>query len=62
LGTAFDSVYTNSKIKFKQQLTKDMDTIHQKAQKMGLEKGYYLLLMAILDLPVDGKEKSEKKK
>ncbi|GAA0886654.1 hypothetical protein GCM10009120_52530 [Sphingobacterium siyangense subsp. cladoniae] len=43
-------------------MTKDMDTIHQKAQKIGLEKGYYLLLMAILDLPVDGKEKSEKKK
>jgi hypothetical protein len=39
-----------------------MDTIHQKAQKMGLEKGYYLLLMAILDLPAENKKKSKKKK
>lgn len=39
-----------------------MDTIHQKAKKMGLEKGYYLLLMAILDLPVEGQKKSDKKK
>lgn len=30
-----------------------METIDQKAQKIGLEKGYYLLLMAILDLPVE---------
>lgn len=39
-----------------------MDTINQKAQKMGLEKGYYLLLMAILDLPAESKKKSKKKK
>jgi len=39
-----------------------MDTINQKAQKMGLEKGYYLLLMAILDSPAEGKRKSKKKK
>ncbi len=38
-----------------------MDTIHQKAQKMGLEKGYYLLLMAILDLPVDGRKNRKRK-
>ncbi|KKO89774.1 hypothetical protein AAW12_19515 [Sphingobacterium sp. Ag1] len=62
MGTAFDYAYPNRKIKFKQQLTKDMDTIHQKAKKMGLEKGYYLLLMAILDLPVEGQKKSDKKK
>ena len=39
-----------------------MDTINQKAQKMGLEKGYYLLLMAILDLPAEGDKKMKKKK
>ncbi len=39
-----------------------MDTIDQKAQKMGLEKGYYLLLMAILDLPAEEEKKSRKKK
>ncbi|VTR55082.1 Uncharacterised protein [Sphingobacterium thalpophilum] len=33
-----------------------METIDQKAQKIGLEKGYYLLLMAILDLPVENDE------
>lgn len=35
-----------------------METIDQQAQKMGLERGYYLLLMAILDLP---EEKEHKK-
>ncbi|MGF7027931.1 hypothetical protein L1283_004730 [Sphingobacterium sp. HSC-15S19] len=30
-----------------------MENIDKKAEKMGLEKGYYLLLMAILDLPVE---------
>lgn len=29
-----------------------MENIDIKAKKTGLEKGYYLLLMAILDLPV----------
>jgi hypothetical protein len=37
-----------------------METIDQKAQKIGLEKGYYLLLMAILDLPAE-KEQIESK-
>jgi len=30
-----------------------MENIDKKAKKIGLEKGYYLLLMAILDLPVE---------
>jgi hypothetical protein len=30
-----------------------MENIDKKAKKMGLEKGYYLLLMAILDLPIE---------
>lgn len=30
-----------------------MENIDKKAEKMGLEKGYYLLLMAILDLPIE---------
>ncbi|SPZ85834.1 Uncharacterised protein [Sphingobacterium multivorum] len=30
-----------------------MENIEKKAKKIGLEKGYYLLLMAILDLPVE---------
>lgn len=30
-----------------------MENIDIKAKKIGLEKGYYLLLMAILDLPVE---------
>ncbi|MDF2850974.1 MAG: hypothetical protein K0S31_1659 [Sphingobacterium multivorum] len=30
-----------------------MENIENKAKKIGLEKGYYLLLMAILDLPVE---------
>lgn len=38
-----------------------MDTIDQKAQKMGLERGYYLLLMAILDQPIEAKKKQDKK-
>jgi hypothetical protein len=29
-----------------------MENINEKAKKLNLEKGYYLLLMAILDLPV----------
>lgn len=33
-----------------------MEIIDQKAKKVGLEKGYYLLLMAILDIPVKDKE------
>jgi hypothetical protein len=37
-----------------------MENIRQKAKKMGLEKGYYLLLMAILDIPVED-EKNEAK-
>ncbi len=34
-----------------------MDNIDQKAKKAGLERGYYLLLMAILDLPVGAEKK-----
>ncbi len=30
-----------------------MENIDKKAKEIGLEKGYYLLLMAILDLPVE---------
>ncbi|GAA4179593.1 hypothetical protein GCM10022218_32400 [Sphingobacterium ginsenosidimutans] len=37
-----------------------MENIDQKAKKMGLEKGYYLLLMAILDIPVNNEEDKEK--
>ncbi|VTR52401.1 Uncharacterised protein [Sphingobacterium thalpophilum] len=37
-----------------------MENIQQKAAKMGLEKGYYLLLMAILDIPIEN-ESSEAK-
>lgn len=37
------------------------NNIEQQAKKMGLEKGYYLLLMAILDIPVNN-EKEETKK
>jgi hypothetical protein len=33
-----------------------MENIDQKAKKMGLEKGYYLLLMAILDIPVNNEK------
>lgn len=33
-----------------------MEKIDQKAKKMGLEKGYYLLLMAILDIPVNNEK------
>ena len=39
-----------------------MENIDQKAKKMGLEKGYYLLLMAILDIPVDNENEESKKK
>ncbi|RKE55629.1 hypothetical protein DFQ12_0463 [Sphingobacterium detergens] len=37
-----------------------MENIDQKAKKMGLEKGYYLLLMAILDIPVNNEKDKEK--
>ena len=37
-----------------------MENIDQKAKKMGLEKGYYLLLMAILDIPVDNEKENTK--
>ncbi|KKX46997.1 hypothetical protein EDF67_103424 [Sphingobacterium sp. JUb78] len=30
-----------------------MEHIDQKAKEMGLDRGYYLLLMAILDIPVE---------
>lgn len=33
-----------------------MNNIEQQAAKLGLEKGYYLLLLAILDLPADTEE------
>lgn len=33
-----------------------MENIDQKAKKMGLEKGYYLLLMAILDILVNNEK------
>lgn len=36
-----------------------METIDQQAQKMGLERGYYLLLMAILDLPAEKENKNK---
>ncbi len=36
-----------------------MENIDQKAKKMGLEKGYYLLLMAILDIPVNNEKDKE---
>lgn len=38
-----------------------MENIDQKAKNIGLEKGYYLLLMAILDVPVDEVNKKDKK-
>ena len=31
------------------------------AEELGLEKGYYLLLMAILDIPVDNENEDSKK-
>jgi hypothetical protein len=53
LGTAF--VLTNEKkITFKNIV--HMENIDQKAEKIGLDRGYYLLLMAILDIPVDNEE------
>ncbi|MBB2953286.1 hypothetical protein FHR29_004097 [Sphingobacterium sp. JUb56] len=33
-----------------------MEHIDQKAKEMGLDRGYYLLLMAILDIPVEQEE------
>lgn len=30
-----------------------MEHIDQKAKEMGLDRGYYLLLMAILDIPIE---------
>lgn len=33
-----------------------MENIDQKAEKIGLDRGYYLLLMAILDIPFDNEE------
>ncbi|CDT34607.1 hypothetical protein BN1088_990009 [Sphingobacterium sp. PM2-P1-29] len=33
----------------------------QKSPKLGLKKGYYLLLMAILDLPIEQRIKKNKK-
>lgn len=39
----------------------DMENIDQKAKKIGLEKGYYLLLMAILDIPVEKVNNEDKK-
>jgi len=38
-----------------------MENIDQQAKKMGLEKGYYLLLMAILDIPVHTDNDAAKK-
>ncbi|MCS4224571.1 hypothetical protein M2408_000651 [Sphingobacterium sp. BIGb0165] len=37
-----------------------MENIDQKAKKIGLEKGYYLLLMAILDIPVNNEDNNAK--
>jgi len=37
----------------------NMENIDQNAKKMGLERGYYLLLMAILDIPVKNKNTKE---
>jgi hypothetical protein len=37
-----------------------MENIDQKAKKIGLEKGYYLLLMAILDIPVNNENDNTK--
>lgn len=37
-----------------------MENIDQQAKKIGLEKGYYLLLMAILDIPVINENESAK--
>ncbi|PTX09715.1 hypothetical protein C8N37_106345 [Sphingobacterium faecium] len=33
----------------------------QKSTKLGLKKGYYLLLMAILDLPIEQRIKKNRK-
>lgn len=33
-----------------------MENIDHKAAKIGLDRGYYLLLMAILDIPVDNEK------
>lgn len=33
-----------------------MEHIDQKAKEIGLDRGYYLLLMAILDIPVEKTE------
>ncbi len=37
-----------------------MENIDKKAKEIGLEKGYYLLLMAILDLPVEEVQNTSK--
>ena len=38
-----------------------MNAENQNATKLGLKKGYYLLLMAILDLPIEDKIKKARK-
>lgn len=38
-----------------------MNKQKQKSTKLGLKKGYYLLLMAILDLPIEQKIKKNRK-
>lgn len=38
-----------------------MNAENQNATKLGLKKGYYLLLMAILDLPIEQRIKKNKK-
>ena len=40
---------------------KVMNKQTQKSTKLGLKKGYYLLLMAILDLPIEQRIKKNRK-